>query len=77
MIGQGSPNASRTPLARVDWAASRPWRAALVGACLLCLMVAPAGAEDLGVRLRIAWGGGAEKVWHGSIHLGRGQFSVL
>ena len=29
------------------------------------------------MRLRIAWGGGAERIWHGSIRLSEGQLSDL
>ncbi|MEX2112951.1 MAG: hypothetical protein WD845_07180 [Pirellulales bacterium] len=29
------------------------------------------------MRLRIAWGGGAERIWHGSIRLSQGTFSEL
>jgi hypothetical protein len=36
-----------------------------------------AAGADSALRLRIAWGGGAERIWHGSIRLSEGQLSDL
>lgn len=68
MVGQGGPNRSRTrspafsvPAARLAWL--------LVLGCGLWA-VQPAVAET--VRLRIAWGGGSERVWRGAIAVSEG-----
>ena len=76
MVGQGRPKASRAPFARL--ARARPWvsRAALV--CLSCfLCVLRANGDESLLQLRIAWGGGAERIWEGSIRLSGGRFSEL
>jgi hypothetical protein len=43
----------------------------------ICLAGTLSFAADTTMRLRIAWGGGAERVWHGSIRLSQGTFSEL
>jgi hypothetical protein len=76
MVGQGRPKASRAPFARL--ARARPWvsRAALV--CLSCFLGAlRANGDESLLQLRIAWGGGAERIWEGSIRLSGGRFSEL
>ena len=76
MIGQGGPNASCAPRARVVQASR--WLCAL--AWLMALAVAVpsrANAADTTLELRIAWGGGAEHLWRGSIRLSQGTLSGL
>ncbi len=77
MVGQGGPKASRAPSARTVWA--MPWlcRAALLALCLACLPASQILAADAVLQLRIAWGGGAERIWQGSIRLSAGRFSGL
>lgn len=65
MLGQGGPKTSRrsiSALARVRCSSICQW---LAVASLLCIASAKADAETL--RLRIAWGGGAERLWRGAI----------
>lgn len=70
MIGQGGPRTSRR--GRSAWAPSRIWGKGrgwlLVG--LLCLVGVRAEAETL--RLRLAWGGGEERLWHGTVAVRNG-----
>lgn len=75
MIGHGRPYASRATNARR--ASRRFWlcRAALVA--LVLVAASSALAADTTMRLRIAWGGGAERIWHGAIRLSEGTFSEL
>ena len=77
MVGQGGPQTSRAPMARP--ARARPWlcRAALLAFCLACLAVSQVLAAEEVLQLRIAWGGGAERIWHGTIRLSAGRFSEL
>jgi len=53
-----------------------PW---MCCAALLALAVLGGGraAAETTLRLRIAWGGGAERIWRGSVRLSEGQFSEL
>ncbi len=46
-------------------------------ALVLCLGTFPsrAAAEDTTLQLRVAWGGGAERIWHGSVRLTQGKFA--
>lgn len=73
MIGQGSPTTSFAP-------AARPFCAMLwlCGIALAPLVLAAAASEALAdeatLKLRIAWGGGAERIWHGTIGLSAGTF---
>ena len=73
MVGHGSPKASRAPTARLVRATSRVYRAALIG-LLACLAAAQLTAAETDLELRFAWGGGAERVWQGSIRLTDGHF---
>ena len=70
MVGQGGPRASRERRlpAAISAAAARVWRFA--PALLLLLSASLLKADDL--RVRIAWGGGAERVWHGTISISDG-----
>ncbi len=74
MLGQGRPTtssrAARAFASRHTLAASRcaaPLFLAVVATCAL--------ADDATLRLRIAWGGGAERVWQGAIALDGGTLS--
>lgn len=64
MVGQGCPKTSRVRAPR--WL---PALAALVWA----VWAGEAAAGEAGVRLRIAWGGGAERLWQGTIALTAGS----
>jgi hypothetical protein len=74
MVGQGRPNTSQgrgMPVAHRVTAAR-----VLLRAVLALIMFSAAGAtqgED--VRVRIAWGGGAERVWHGTIAVSKGSLA--
>ena len=78
MIGQGGPKASRAPVARFTRAL--PWlcRTALL---LIFYLVGTSSsralADDVNLHLRFAWGGGTERIWHGSVRLSEGTFSEL
>ena len=74
MIGQGRPKASqgrRLPAARVA-AAGRVCRCVLA-VTLLALLSHASWADDM--RVRIAWGGGPERVWRGTIAVSEGLLS--
>ena len=43
----------------------------------LCVADTQAIAAETTMRLRIAWGGGVERIWHGTIRLSEGRFSEL
>ncbi len=77
MIGHGGPKTSRKPrlpVARRATAATRfCCAAARLVAVLWLLGTQTAIADDL--RLRIAWGGGAERIWQGTIALSEGTLS--
>ena len=76
MIGQGRPKASRARIAPIAWAA--PWLCRAALACLSCfLFLAQVHAEETSLQLRIAWGGGSERIWEGSIRVPGGRFSDL
>lgn len=56
------------------------WRVPVRAALLLLVAVLLANtslAADTTLRLRIAWGGGVERIWSGSIRLSEGRFSEL
>ena len=80
MTGQGSPRASRRNRFSAAW--NRAVRAVII-ARRVCkfiggfflrvfLLAAPSYADD-GVRVRIAWGGGAERLWEGTIGSARAR----
>ena len=73
MIGQGRPNASRTPLARLARARPGMLCAALLMLYPLGVSIAQVHGEPISLRLRIAWGGGAARIWHGTVKLAQGQ----
>ena len=75
MIGQGSPRAS-------FWPSPRFYQLAVCWGCRLVLAVGLAGAlcdsgsaETETYRLRLAWGGGAERLWQGKIAISDGQLA--
>ena len=77
MVGQGSPRTSRGQRAPTASAtvARCGWRFAL----LLCFALAPRGLPAAEMQVRLAWGGGEERLWSGTISLGgeaasRGSF---
>ena len=73
MIGQGRPHPSQDRCMPVAWkaAASAVQRAAIALLVLSAARAAP--ADDL--RVRIAWGGGAERTWQGTISVSDGSIS--
>jgi len=77
MIGQGGPRASLACLlqAAISAAVAWAWRFAPAFALLLVLSSTSLKAEDL--RVRIAWGGGEERVWHGTISVSEGSLAEL
>ncbi len=75
MPGHGSPRTSNHPLARQQEAVA-PGRfllALAVALTLWSLGADPAAAQT--TRVRIAWGGGAERVWTGQIELSQGTLA--
>lgn len=74
MVGQGRPNTSQgrgMPVADRATAAHLILRAVLA---IILLSITSTTLAD-GVRVRIAWGGGAERVWHGTIAVSNGALS--
>jgi len=72
MVGQGRPNTRRKSFA--------PWIVRL----LAWLVVAPLSANlhallaaEPTLTLRIAWGGGAERQWHGNVTIDQGSLSLV
>jgi len=75
MIGQGGPRTSleqRAATARIAAAGRCCWSALWVLAVLLP-RVLPAADETM--RLRIAWGGGSERTWQGTVALSKGTLA--
>jgi hypothetical protein len=71
MIGQGSPRTSPGQFASVAQAAA--WwgrRFALLAPLLFFPCAAPAAEETM--RIRIAWGGGSERLWQGTVAVSPG-----
>lgn len=77
MIGQGGPKASRARVAR--HARAMPWLClAALAWCVCCVAAASsASADEATLQLRIAWGGGVERMWHGSIRVSDGELSEI
>lgn len=74
MVGQGRPNTSQgrgMPVALRATAAIAILRAAMA---VILISAAGTGLAD-SVRVRIAWGGGAERIWQGTIAVSDGSFS--
>lgn len=73
MIGQGSPTTSHRPSASlVDVAVRWSCQFALAVWLTVCFGAAAAGES---MRVRIAWGGGAEQLWQGRIALSEGTLA--
>jgi hypothetical protein len=74
MFGHGRPTRARC---RSDSAARKVAAGAARVVSVLFIALAPTivGAES--IRLRIEWGGGATRLWHGRIEIDRGIFSEL
>jgi len=73
MHGQGSPHTSIVPLAEPNGhGACNIHQCLQVAVCLCALfgMAVEAAAQDLNLRLWIAWGGGAARRWTGQIRVG-------
>ncbi|MEN6406865.1 MAG: family 10 glycosylhydrolase [Thermoguttaceae bacterium] len=69
MLGHGGPKTSRTcrlPIARTAVAAT-------LFVCALLASLSSLQADDL--RVRVAWGGGAERIWQGEISISDGALS--
>ena len=74
MIGQGSPKEMRMPVFATARQMSECWRKNCACAALLALlafMPLKLRAEEL--RLRVAWGGGRERQWQGTVTLSEGR----
>ena len=54
-----------------------PWLCRAALAALACLAAGRALGAETTIRLRVAWGGGAERIWQGAIRLSEGRFSEL
>ena len=67
MIGHGSPRTSRGILASTASAAAA--RCGWWFALMLSLALAPRGLSAAEMRVRLAWGGGAERLWSGTVSL--------
>ena len=74
MIGQGSPSASRGRRLPVAFRAAA---AIVVSRAAIALLLLSAGAAVLAddLRVRIAWGGGADCVWQGTISVSDGSLA--
>ena len=79
MFGQGSPRWMSGSRWRWVWHRMCPWPRLLPWCALLAVLwlshVDGAAAMDL--RLRVAWGGGAARVWQGSLSVQSGSLSRL
>lgn len=73
MIGQGRPTDWATATARPTRRLVRAARWAILFAICFLAGAAPVVSEELKVRLRIEWGGGAERIWQGSLTLTAGR----
>src|SRR6185436_11699750 len=73
MIGQGSPSALRWRFALLSGLVFRMGQLALA-AHLVCTATALVAAEPT-MRIRIAWGGGTERTWQGTVRLSAGTLS--
>lgn len=71
MFGQGSPSTGngRPATGRGPGTDRRGRGWLLAGWCCALAWAAPAGAEDLDLRLWIAWGGGPARQWQGEIRV--------
>jgi hypothetical protein len=65
MAGHGSPLPDLAP----RWLARLRQRLAPIAALLLVILGAPVGAEEIELRVRLAWGGGTPRSWQGTIHV--------
>lgn len=72
MAGQGSP---RRAFARPALLRLRAWLAAALLCLLAVLLASQARAEDLDLRVRLAWGGGMPQSWQGTIRVAGGALS--
>ena len=75
MVGQGRPRTSRAAHACARIPASPIWRCALALAFVLGLASTAVANES--IRVRIAWGGGTEQLWHGAISVSSGTLEQL
>ncbi|HEV3417108.1 MAG TPA: family 10 glycosylhydrolase, partial [Pirellulales bacterium] len=75
MVGQGSPSTGRRFALRVGWPVGRFFRPAL--AALLALTAQVLAAAEPTMQLRVSWGGGAERQWHGSISIDKGTLALV
>src|ERR1700722_12489952 len=75
MVGQGRPSTGRTRFAlRLGW----PIRI-LIGFALAApwMPIAQTLAAEPTMLLRVGWGGGAERQWHGSISIDKGTLALV
>lgn len=76
MIGQGSPNPSQA--GRPSQVLARTRRGAWIALLVALILAGPSQiglAREVTLRVRAAWGGGAERLWQGSIAVDDGQLA--
>lgn len=76
MIGQGSPKPSHAgrPSQVLAWTRRGAW-IALAVSVLLGGPIRIGSAREVNLQVRVAWGGGAERLWQGTIALNEGQLA--
>lgn len=76
MIGQGSPNPSQAdrPSQVPVWTRRGVW-IALVLVIVLNEPARAGAAKEVNLRVRVAWGGGAERLWQGTITVDEGHLA--
>ncbi len=82
MIGHGSPYSTCVSLTRWTWHRKCLSLRLLPWCVVLCALVTlrfcgVANAQAVDLRLRVAWGGGTARQWHGSLSVQHGSFSRL
>jgi len=73
MIGQGSPSPVRLRCASTAPALVAGWGMVFLG--MLVAAVEPSFAAEASMRIRIAWGGGSERLWQGTISVSQGSLA--
>src|SRR5438874_1685914 len=76
MVGQGSPNTGHMPPARNQHGSSR-LTLRLAMAVWFALGAGVLSAAEPALMLRIGFGGGAERQWHGDVSIDQGSLSIV
>ncbi len=74
MVGHGRPKSLGNCTTRRT-TRTRHWLVAVALAVAVLCLNSVASAADATMQLRLAWGGGTERVWNGNIRLSRGTLS--